>query len=92
VTIHGLGFGADNTIEMAGLVGASMKDVASPDGKTLTFQVPANLGPNCAPNQACAQFLMVVTPRAYEVAVITNGRTQNIRTFTVTGGGMQVPQ
>lgn len=85
VTISGSGFGSDNTIEMNGLIGGNMQDIASPDGQTLTFTVPANLGPNCTPGQACPQFLVLVAPNTYEISVITNNVAQNIGTFTVTG-------
>jgi hypothetical protein len=85
VTIHGSGFSADNTIEMNDLVSGSMKDAASPDGKTLTFNIPANLGPNCKPTEACPQFLMLVMPNIYKISVVTNSATQDIGTFTVTG-------
>jgi hypothetical protein len=84
VTIRGNGFGAANTVTMNGLVGASMRNVPSADGKTLQFDVPGSLGPNCDPNQMCPQFLLAVTPKAYPITVVTNGMTQKIGTFTVT--------
>jgi hypothetical protein len=84
VTVHGNGFGVSNTVEMNGLVAASLKNVASPDGTTLRFTVPSTLEPNCDPGRMCAQFLLEVTPNAYAVSVITNGTTQKIGTFTVT--------
>ena len=89
VTIHGSGFApTGNTITFDGLVGNSMKGVSSNDSKTLTFTVPANLGPNCKPNEACPQFLMLVmSGDSYTVAVTSGAAAQTIGTFTVTGGG-----
>lgn len=92
VTIHGSGFGADNDILMSNFTGAALKDVASTDGTTLTFTVPNTLLPNCAPNQACPDFVMLVRDGAFPISVVTNGTTQDIGTFTVTGGGTPVPQ
>ena|ERR1700685_3727704 len=91
VTIHGSGFGSSNTILMDELTGPGFKDVASLDGTTLTFTVPQSLAPNCAPNQACPMFMMVVTPRAYKISVTTNGVERDFGTFTVTGGGLNSP-
>jgi hypothetical protein len=83
VTIQASGFTADNTIEMNGLVGGAMKDVVSTDGKTLTFTVPASLGPDCKPMEACPQFLMLVTANTYKVSVVTGSTTLDVGTFTV---------
>lgn len=87
VTIHGSGFAATgNTIEMRDLVGTGFKGVDSSDGATLSFVVPGDLGPNCNPDQACPDFLMLVTAGSYPISVITNSTTETIGTFTVTGG------
>jgi hypothetical protein len=87
VTIHGSGFApTGNQVTMDGMVAGSLSDLSSPDGKTLTFAVPSSLGPNCKPDQACPMYLMEVTARSYTVAVILNGVTYDIGTFTVTGG------
>ncbi len=85
VTIHGSGFAATgNTVTFGGLVGPSMKDISSPDGKMLTFTVPSTLGPNCKPTEPCPQFIMVITPpHTYSVSVISGDITQNVGTFTV---------
>ena len=92
VTIHASGFASTgNQVTLDGMVDGSLNDVSSPDGKTLTFTVPSSLGPNCKPDQACPMYMIVVTARSYTVAVISNGVTYNIGTFTVTGGGLQVP-
>jgi hypothetical protein len=88
VTIHGSGFAATgNKVLFNGMVAASMSNLSSANGKTLTFVVPQDLGPNCKPNEMCAQYLMVVGARAYTVTVVSNGVTQNLGTFTVTAGG-----
>jgi hypothetical protein len=92
VTIHGSGFGADNNILMSNLTSNSLKDIASPDGITLIFTVPSTLTPNCAPNQACPDFAMLVENGPFTISVVTNGTTENVGTFTVTGGGTPVPQ
>jgi IPT/TIG domain len=92
VTIHGSGFGADNDILMSNLTSASFKDVASQNGTTITFTIPSTLLPNCAPNQACPDFAMLVENGAFTISVVTNGSTQDVGTFTVTGGGAPVPQ
>ncbi len=92
VTIHASGFApTGNQITLDGMVGASLENVASPDGKTLTFTVPSSLGPNCKPDQACPMYLRVVTAGLYTVSVISNGTTYNIGMFTVTGGGILHP-
>lgn len=85
VTIHGSGFGATNIVTMNGLTSASLKNIASSDGHILKFVVPEELGPNCKPDQMCAQFLLLVSPNTYKISVITGSTTQDIGTFTVTG-------
>lgn len=92
VTIHGSGFSGDNDILMSGLTSASFKDVASQNGTTLTFTIPSTLLPNCAPNQACPAFAMLVESGAFPVSVVTGNTTQNVGVFTVTGGGTPIPQ
>ncbi|HUC31252.1 MAG TPA: IPT/TIG domain-containing protein [Candidatus Paceibacterota bacterium] len=92
VTIHGNGFSSTgNTITLNGLVGASLTDVSSPNGKALMFTVPQSLGPDCKTDQPCPEFLMEVGDGNFTVSVISNGVTQNIGIFTVTGaGGLRV--
>lgn len=91
VTLHGSGFAATgNMIEMDNLVAA--KNISSADGQTLSFGIPSVLVPYCGPNQACAQFILLVTPRTYQVSVVSNGTTtQNIGPFLVTPSQM-IPQ
>lgn len=92
VTIHASGFApTGNTITFNGMVAPSMSNVSSPDGKTLTFTAPSSLGPNCKPDQACPMYLILVSDSSYQVNVITNGVTQDIGSFTVTGGGFVMP-
>jgi hypothetical protein len=86
VTIYASGFSpTNNTVLMNGLTGAPMKNISSPDGKTLTFTVPPSLAPNCQPDQACPEFLMLVSDNSYKISVVSNGVTQDVGTFTVTG-------
>lgn len=87
VTIRGSGFGASNTVFMNGLVNGGLKNIPSADGVTLSFNIPAELGPDCKPNEMCAQFLVVVRAGNYTVSVVSNGVTQKIGIFTVTGNG-----
>lgn len=84
VTIHGAEFAATNTVMMDSLVAANMKNIASTDGKTLTFTIPTTLGPSCNPGEMCAQFLLEVTPNTYPIVVMTDGATHAAGTFTVT--------
>lgn len=90
VTIYGSGFAATgNTVTMNGMVGGSLKDIAS-NGKSITFTIPSSLGPNCKSDQACPQYLLEVTPRTYAIAVISDGVTQNIGNFTVIASGTPI--
>lgn len=89
VTINGSGFAATgNVVTMNGLSAASLKNLSSADGKTITFIVPQTLGPVCNKAEMCAQFLVEVTPgTAYNIDVIAPdaSTSQVIGTFTVTG-------
>jgi len=87
VTIHASGLSATgNTVTWNGMTAASMTNLSSSDGKTLTFTVPQYLGPNCKPTEMCPQFLLSLNSGGtYQVAVITGGTTYNIGSFTVTG-------
>ncbi len=90
ITIKGSGFtSTGNTIKFG--IGSFIGQ-ASADGQTLQFTVPSTLAPYCAPNMACPQFVMQVTPANYNVSVTNNNGTSNTEVFTVTGlcgtGGM----
>gem|GEM_PF-3859199 len=87
VTVSGMDFGATSTVTINGLVAASLRNLKSADGKTLKFKIPGTLGPDCAPTQICAQFLLNVTPGPYSIAVASGLSTMNIGIFTVTGAG-----
>jgi hypothetical protein len=92
VTIHGSGFASTgNMVTMNGLVNGSLDNLPSADGNTIKFTIPSNLGPNCNPDQACPQYLIVVTNNTYNIAVISNGVTQNIGVFIVDDNPTQVP-
>ena len=89
VTINGSRFAATgNVVTLNGLSAGPLKDLSSPDGKTITFIVPQTLGPVCNKAEMCAQFLVEVTPgTAYTIHVVApDGTTsQVIGTFTITG-------
>jgi hypothetical protein len=90
ITLHGTGFAATgNTVTLNGMVDGSTKNLTSADGKTIMFSMPSSLGPNCKPNEACPMYLLLVTNNTYTIAVISNGNTQTIGTFTVTGKPLQ---
>jgi hypothetical protein len=85
--------GNANSVFMNGLVAA--RNVASPDGKLLSFTVPSSLAPNCAPNMMCPQFLLHVGPSIYAISVATGpaGTMPNLTAgnFTVTSGSGSAP-
>ena len=89
VIINGSGFAATgNVVTMNGLSAGSLKNLASADGKTITFIVPQTLGPVCNKSEMCAQFLVEVTPgTAYTVDVVApdGSPSQVIGAFTITG-------
>lgn len=87
VIIYGSGFAAaGNTVTINGLVSGSLKNLTS-SGGSVRFTIPSAVGPNCAPNEMCAQYLMEVTPNVYTIAVISNGITRTVGSFTVTASG-----
>jgi hypothetical protein len=85
VTMTGSGFTpTGNTILFGSLVAASNVS-ANSSGTQLTFVVPESLAPNCSPNEACPQFLVVLSPNTYMVSVQNANGTSNTTPFTVTG-------
>jgi hypothetical protein len=90
VTVSGSGFAATgNMVTMNGMVSGSLRNLSS-NGKSITFTIPSSLGPNCQPNQACPQFMLLVTPHVYTIAVISNGVTRSVGSFTVTASGTPI--
>jgi len=87
VTINRSGFAATgNVVTLNGLTTASLKDLSSADGKTIKFTLPENIGPNCKADEACAQYLALVSPgENLDVVVISDGVSYEIGSFTVTG-------
>jgi len=93
VTISGIAnstaLSATETVLMDGLVAARNVSVAG-DG-SLTFTVPSSLAPNCNPNEACPMFMLLTTPRPYQVSLIGQaGATTTpiqVGIFAVTGNG-----
>ncbi len=82
-----------NTVLMNMLLAG--RGISSSDGKTLMFTVPRTLAPNCAPNEACPQFLVNIQSGIYGISVLPGTSTTPISAanFTVTsGGGGLVPQ
>ncbi len=83
VTVTGSGFAPTGNVVKFGR--GYIRDVSSPDGTTLRFNVPDGLD-LCAPDTMgpCPGGFPEVMPGEYEVAVITNRETSNALKFTVT--------
>ena len=78
VTLGGFGFTpTQNHISFAGVTRA-VQDLSSPDGKTLTFAIPAT---PCAPFASCAQ--VVLAPGSYPITVTNKNGTSNTANFQV---------
>ena len=83
VTLQGSGFAsANNTVKFGK---GYIRNLASPDGTTLRFNVPDGLD-LCAPGAAgpCPGGYPRVAPGDYDIAVMSGGETSNSVTFTVT--------
>jgi hypothetical protein len=81
-TITGAGFTADNIIFFGG---GAVSGIASQNGTTLSFTVPESVGPYCAPRTACPMYMLLVTPREYDIHVQNANGSSNTVPFTVTG-------
>ena len=82
ITLSGSGFAAEhNTVKFGS---GYIKDVPSPDGRTMRVTVPATLD-QCPPptGTACLAPSRIVTPGMYGVAVVNGGATSNELQFTV---------
>jgi peptidoglycan hydrolase-like protein with peptidoglycan-binding domain len=87
VTITGSGFTNDNNIKFD--IGA-ITHVSSPNGTTLTFTVPNNVGPSCPYSQqncVVALYLKQITAGNYNVSVENANGLSNAQIFTVTSNG-----
>jgi uncharacterized repeat protein (TIGR02543 family) len=80
VTIAGSGFGSSAQVLMNGLVAESNAFIGN---GSILFAIPSSLAPNCVAGQACPEFMEVVQPGTYQVAVLTNNGTSNSLNFTV---------
>ena len=84
VTLTGSGFAAGGNVVKFGT--GYIKDVASPDGRTIHVSVPGGLE-ECPPSNGagavCPLLARVVTPGTYMVTVINGAATSNELPFTV---------
>ena len=87
VTISGSGFTANNKVLLDGNVGATNTHVSllSNGKQTLIFTIPSAVGPNCKPDQACPQYMRLVTPATYQITVENENGTSSALSFAVTG-------
>jgi hypothetical protein len=83
LVLNGSGFASKgNTVRVGD---GYIRDLESPDGTTLAFEVPEGLD-RCAPGSTspCQGSFARVKPGRYEVAVWTSGGSSEPRIFTVT--------
>ena len=83
VTLTGSGFAAGGNVIKFGT--GYIKDVASPDGRTIHVSVPGGLE-ECPPSNGaavCPLLARVVMPGTYMVTVINGAATSNELPFTV---------
>ena len=87
VTIYGSGFATDDKVLLEGSVGSTNTHLTSLENgqQALVFTVPTSIGPNCKPDQACPQYLRLVTPTTYQITVENDKGTSNSLSFVVTG-------
>lgn len=82
VTLTGDRFREDSVVRFGE---GSINDVdVSENGHSLSFTIPESMGRYCPPDQYCTQIAYDVTPGAYDVRVVSNDRTSDAVTFTVT--------
>lgn len=53
--------------------------------ETLTFTVPASVGPYCKQGEMCPMFRQAIVPGSYPISIETDAGTSGSETFTVTG-------
>jgi peptidoglycan hydrolase-like protein with peptidoglycan-binding domain len=82
VMMYGSGFTSDNIVHFGS---GGQQHVVSPNGTTLTYTIPSQIGPICLSGQACPEYLQLVTPGTYPLSVSNvNGQSGSV-SFTVTG-------
>jgi IPT/TIG domain-containing protein len=84
ITLTGSGFAADGNIVRFGT--GYIRDVSSPDGRTIRVSVPAALDvcpPTTRPAVACLAPARVVTPGTYAVSVMNGTATSSELPFRV---------
>lgn len=89
VTLTGSGFTSDSVVHFG--AGAIKDATTSSDGTVISFTVPSSIGPYCPPGRFCPMYLMLVTPRAYDVYVSNDTGTSGTTTFTVTKDATTTP-
>src|SRR5690606_40561000 len=82
VTLTGDRFREDSVVRFG--EGSINNVEVSRDGHALSFTIPESMGRYCPPDQYCTQIAYDVTPGAYDVRVVSNDRTSEAVTFTVT--------
>jgi hypothetical protein len=101
VSLTGFGFTSDNTVLMDGSVAAKNVPITSSIAiacttnpschgginQTISFTIPSSLAPYCAPGNACAQYMRLVTPATYKISVLNSNGTSNTVSYTVTDSG-----
>ncbi len=81
VTIFGTGFTGSNNIKFDS---SDAVTVASSNGTSLTFTVPAYIRPYCPPGAYCFVYQIPTQPMTYSVTVQNENGTSNAIKFTVT--------
>ena len=84
-----IGVAGNNTVRFGP---ATLSNVISRDGKTLTFQVPGEYMPPCPVGMACARVISSVRPGTYDVFVSNANGVSNSVSFTVTSSKSDPPQ
>jgi hypothetical protein len=94
ITLVGSGFTADNKVLLNGALAASNVHLSSfTNGhQTLTFTIPSSMGADCKAGQPCPMYAILVTPRAYTVAVENENGVSNELNLTVVGNALIPPQ
>jgi peptidoglycan hydrolase-like protein with peptidoglycan-binding domain len=83
ITLTGSGFSSTDTVLFG--TGPVSGSVVSRDGSHISFKVPAGVGADCNPDQACPMYLQVVTLGNYSISVRNTNGISNSVVFAVTG-------
>ncbi len=79
VTLAGSNFSSDSILYF----GNGYVTPTSNTGNSMTFVVPQYVGPYCAPNMMCPQWVQQVTPGSYTLYLKNSAGSSNTATFTV---------